>query len=590
MMSPYPNRNTLWANVFVDELARSGLEAVCIAPGSRSTPLTLAFAQHDRIKVFSHLDERSAAFFALGHAIGTKKPAALVCTSGTAAANWFPAVIEAYQFEVPLLLLTSDRPHELRHSGANQTIDQVKLYGDYALWAVDMALPEADSPDIAIRNLRTTANRAFATANGLRQGPVHINFPFRKPLEPTEVQADTKTIVASAEARPDEAPFTAWQIAKPQASNDVIEQLAGLIEGNERGIIVCGPQSPGEEFPAAVAMLSKQTGYPIFADPLSGVRFDSLSGEQVISTYETTLAGSANPFGNADVVFRFGRVPTSKWLNNYLRTCGALAHIHVRANGVWSDDMHITSHFIQADEASLCDALVERLPSRPDSNWRQRIFQVDEQAKTHIETITQAFSDAAVTRILLEEAPEDTVILAGNSLPVRHIDQFGTSIDKQLLVHANRGASGIDGNTSTALGLGAAFPDKPLVLLCGDITLYHDMNGLLAVKRLGIPITIVVINNNGGGIFHRLPIRNYEPEFTEQFLTPHNLTFEHTAKLYDLDYIAIIDLEAFRLAFTDSITQQKSTIIEVFTNALADEEQRQVLVKSTQAEFKEQNQ
>ncbi len=589
MMSQYPNRNTLWAAVFVDELARSGLTAVCISPGSRSTPLTFAFAQHEAISVYSHLDERSAAFFALGHAAGTNQPVALVCTSGTAAANWYPAVIEAYQFEVPLLLLTADRPPELRHSGANQTIDQVKLYADYALWSVDMALPEAEPPAIVLRNLRTTANRAYAMANGLRKAPVHLNFPFRKPLEPIPAPGDAGHISPKAAARPAKIPFTQWHTGVPFASTEVVERLAALIERTEKGIIVCGPQSPGDPFPTTIASLAQQIGYPVFADPLSGVRFDARVASQVVSSYETTLANGLKPFGSADLVLRFGRVPTSKWLNTYLKTCDASEHIHIRANGVWSDDMHITSQYVQADEVQLCTTLIDQLPSRQKSAWQSRVMEIERSAQQQLASMMAQYFDGAIIRAVLEETSEHSVILAGNSLPIRHVDQFGIGLDKHLVVHANRGASGIDGNTSTALGLGAAYPAQPLVLLTGDITFYHDMNGLLAVNRLDIPITIVVINNNGGGIFQRLSIRDFEPEFTEQFLTPHGLTFSKAAELYGLRYEATENLVSFRKAFVESVSTRQSTIIEVFTDAHTDEATRRALVKTVQDQFKEKN-
>src|SRR5579859_2713375 len=200
-----PNRNLLWAKGFVEELARGGLKAVCIAPGSRSTPLAIAFAEQPGIKVYSHIDERSASFFALGLALADDAPVAVLCSSGTATANFYPAIIEAHYSNVPLLILTADRSPELRHSGANQTIDQVKLYGDHVLWAVDVALPEAEPPALAVRNLRTLAARALATANGLSKGPVHLNFPFRKPLEPLPVERDLHTI---ADERPAGVPMT----------------------------------------------------------------------------------------------------------------------------------------------------------------------------------------------------------------------------------------------------------------------------------------------------------------------------------------------------------------------------------------------
>ncbi len=346
-----PNRNLLWATVVVDELARAGLRAACIAPGSRSTPLTLAFAQHPDIKVYPHLDERSASFFALGIALKTDQPVALVCTSGTATANFFPAIIEAHELQVPLIILTGDRPPELRDSGANQTIDQVKLYGNYALWSVDMALPEADPDPLLIRYLRTTAARAYATANGMRKGVVHLNMPFRKPLEPTLVETDKTDFPPPRE---DGQPFTRIACGGI-ADYPGLEMLAKLIDQHEKGMIICGPRCPGGSFPEAVASLSKKSAYPIFADPLSGVRF----GTWVHDVIMFGVFGGYETFYNAvwldalgddppDVVIRFGQVPTSKWLNGHLEHAQPKHYIQVSESGVWADDLHLTTEFIQS--------------------------------------------------------------------------------------------------------------------------------------------------------------------------------------------------------------------------------------------------
>lgn len=260
------NPNIFLSQLFVSNLANAGLDSVIISPGSRSTPLTLAFEAHPGIETFLHIDERGAGFYALGMALASDKPVALVCTSGTAVSNYLPAIVEAQMSQVPLLILTGDRPHELRHSGANQTIDQVKIFGDQVLWSVDMPIPQTDAPEVALRHVQTTAVRAFATANGLRKGPVHINFPFRTPLEP---EASEKWQVAG------EKSITIHHFDRGTLlpTDEQMAWLTAVFTQHARGLIVCGPRCPGGGFPAAVTALARQTGYPLLADPLSGLRF-----------------------------------------------------------------------------------------------------------------------------------------------------------------------------------------------------------------------------------------------------------------------------------------------------------------------------
>ncbi|GAB4575180.1 MAG: 2-succinyl-5-enolpyruvyl-6-hydroxy-3-cyclohexene-1-carboxylic-acid synthase [Anaerolineae bacterium] len=573
------NRNTLWAEVFVDELARAGLQAVCLAPGSRHTPLVMAFARHPDLRVYSHLDERSAAFFALGLALGSDTPVAVVCTSGTATANFLPAVIEAHQSEVPLLVLTADRPHELRDSGANQTIDQVGMFANFALWSVDVALPEAAPPDVALRNLRTLAARAFATANGLRKGVVHLNFPFRKPLEPTPVPTDQTAPGPQARPRPNGAPFT--RVSRPVALADdaTLEGLLPLLSEHTRGLIVCGPRCPAGEFPAQVAALAERAGYPLLADPLSGVRFGFPAH---IGAYDTFLSDDAARELVPEVVIRFGQVPTSAALNRFLDQTAPAQVIHVRPSGVWADDTHRVSHFVQADEAQFCQALCDRLPDRQTTTWQARWQALEATARSVIMAQLgngPAFDGAFVADVV-STLPDGGLLFAGNSLPVRHLDQFGLPAEQHIRAYANRGASGIDGNTSTALGLGAAHPDQPLVLVTGDITFYHDMNGLLAVHRCGIPLIVVLLNNNGGGIFHRLPINQFDPEFTQYFITAHDLDFSHAARLYGLEYVRPENREAFRQTLADRLARRTSTLIEVQTDARQDTDHRQRLMQA----------
>ncbi len=573
------NRNIRDAEIFVEELIRSGLRHVCLVPGSRHTPLVLAFAdQHERIHLYSHLDERSAGFFALGLALALDEPVALVCTSGTAGANFYPAVIEAHQSRVPLIVITADRPHELRHSGANQTIDQIRMFGQFALWAVDMGLPEADPPAVALRYLRTTAARAVATANGIRKGVVHINYPFRKPLEPAPVASDTLDISA-APSRPDEQPFTRFYAATPQPEADaLIGLLHDLSQRHERGIIVCGAHSVRSSDPQAeqaVAALSAMTGYPIITDGVSGLRFSKLES---ISAYDTFLMRD-NDLPQPDVVIQLGNVPTSKWLNAYLARLNPARYVHITSDGQWANDAHNVSDFFTADLASIPLAADDPGASTAYADALRQIDRITWDAiADSIEA--GAYFDGAAVYDTVNLLPHEASLFVGNSLAVRHLDQFGKAQQQGIHTYANRGVSGIDGNISTALGTGAARPDRPLVAVMGDITFYHDMNGLLAVHRCGVPVTIVLLNNDGGGIFHRLPVKDYDPAFTDYFITAHGLDYSHAAMLYGLDYVQVTQRDAFRVAFTDSISQRRSTIIEVRTDAKQDLRRRAELVEA----------
>ncbi|MEI2609020.1 MAG: 2-succinyl-5-enolpyruvyl-6-hydroxy-3-cyclohexene-1-carboxylic-acid synthase [Candidatus Promineifilaceae bacterium] len=625
--SQFSNPSLLWSQIFVNALAQGGLKQVCIAPGSRSTPLTLAFDHHPDIQVYLHLDERSAAFFALGMALATEKPVALVCTSGSAAANFFPALVEAKMSGVPLLLLTTDRPHELRHSGANQTIDQVKLYGDQVLWSVDMPIPQADAPDVALRNLHTLATRALAVADGLVKGPVHVNFPFRKPLEPETGDWRPETGVVSSlqslnlsVSQSLSLPISQVSRGRIHPTPEQISRLSDLIRQHPRGLIVCGPRCPGGEFPDAVRQLSQMIGYPLLADPLSGLRFGV---PESIGGYDTFPMGDGPGWPEPQVIIRFGQVPTSKWLNEYLDKITPTHRLHIRANGIWADDSHRTTWFLQADEAVTCRELVGTLgnsgesgqwtvdseqltvdsqqsavsgelsdihhspftihhsPFSSSSPWS---IQVEAKEHTHWQALHLALSetwfDGAAVAEVVAVLPEGANLFMGNSLAIRHLDQFGAPTAKRFQVFGNRGASGIDGNVSSALGIAAAFPHTPLVAIIGDITFYHDLNGLLAVKQHQLNnITFVLLNNNGGGIFRRLPIAKIEPPFTELFLTPHGLQFGPVVEMYGLKHELVRGRDAFRTALHTSLTSTHPTVIELQTDSAEDLRLRQEAVR-----------
>jgi 2-succinyl-5-enolpyruvyl-6-hydroxy-3-cyclohexene-1-carboxylate synthase len=586
------NPNSYWASLFVEELAQQGLSAVCLAPGSRSTPLALAFAANPSIRVYRHLDERSAAFFALGMALALGRPVALVCTSGTAAANFHPAIIEAYYSRVPLLVLTADRPAELRHSGANQTIDQVKMYGDHVRWAVDAPTPQADPPAVVLRHMRTLAARAYATANGIVKGPVHINFPFRKPLEPDasangEMPAPVMSTVSPL-------PYTAMARGVLQPREEQIDAAAKLIAAHPNGLILCGPDHPSSSFATAVAALALRGGYPILADTLSNLRHGPHVRQGLVTGgYHAWLGHLKDEHPRPDVVLRFGAVPTSSVLAAYLSEVSPAHHWHIREDGEWADDLHHTHTFLQCDPTLFCEQVAERLAGHhiPEpSTWAAPILRLESETWSALEkSLGKApFFDGAAVSQLLSRLPDDTVLFAGNSLPVRHVDMYDRPSDQRLMIYGNRGASGIDGNVSTALGLAAAL-NKRVVALLGDITFYHDMNGLLAVRQHQLKrVVFVVINNDGGGIFRRLPIAGHEPPFIDLFLTPHGLTFEHTAAMYGLQYCPVECMDAFDTVLNEVFANDTGPyLIEIKSDSTADLQQQRRVAAEVAASYRQ---
>jgi 2-succinyl-5-enolpyruvyl-6-hydroxy-3-cyclohexene-1-carboxylate synthase len=567
------NANLAVASRFVDELAACGLRHVCIAPGSRNTPLTLAFASHPSIHVHSLIDERGAAFFALGLALATRMPTAVLCTSGSAVANFFPAVVEAHMSGIPLLVLTADRPHELRHSGANQTINQVNFFGDYALWSVDMPIPEATPSALTLRNLCATAARALAVATGLRPGVVHINFPFRKPLEP----AADEILPAAPEIS--HRPHTFLSRGRIAPGADDLAALLALINMHPRGAILCGPlhmNTAGDSaLHHAVLAFAHASGYPIFADPLSGMR----SGDaHVIGAYDAMLDNGGPRFDPA-LVLRIGAVPTSAALNTALANAQPAHHIHVSESGVWADDEHRTTWFLQANETLLLTELTRMLASRmtTEPSWLEQWQRASRIAERSLRSACEhTWTDFAAVRAAIDAIPAHGRVFIGNSLAVRHVDEFVPSARVQIL--GSRGASGIDGNVSTALGVAAADPSRPTVAILGDVTTVHDLNGLLTLHRENISnAQIVLLNNNGGAIFRRLPIARIDPPFTRLWVTPHDTDFAAAAQAFGLTHARVANAHDLRLRLHEG-----TQIIEVNTDAQTDQQARRATRRTLQ--------
>ena len=553
-----------FVDAFVDELARCGLKHVCICPGSRSTPLAVLLHRHPAIKIWMHIDERSAAYFALGQAKAMRLPVAVLGTSGTATLNFAPAVAEAFYARVPLLVLTADRPPELQEVGALQTIDQSRIYGRHVKRCVEMPLPEGGP--VAVRYVRTTASRAMADCRGERPGPVHVNFPFREPLIP--IGQDV------VPAKRGTAPLvTVAQGLQTLRSADAAG-LAAQFRGAERGLIVCGPQDD-PEFPQAIVQLSRELQFPLLADVLSQVRRGPFDASSVIDSYDAFLRDSQVARDLVpDLVLRFGATPVSKPLQLFLQSLTTCRQILIAPPDDWHDPALVATDRLQVDTRAFCETLLPILEKTPRQTisttgaWRCKWEGLNAQARAILNECLSENSALSETRVFADlEAvlPPDATLFAGNSMPVRDLDSFFAAGARPVRFLANRGASGIDGVVSTALGA-SSVSSGPCVLVIGDLSLYHDMNGLLAAKQHGLQATIVLLHNDGGGIFSFLPQAETVESFTDLFGTPHGLDFRHAARLYDLDYCAPEDSPAFRAALQKSFHDSGVTMIAVHTN------------------------
>lgn len=513
-MSDTGRDNLLWAWNLIDGLAAGGVGHAVISPGSRSTPLALACLRHPRLKSWIQVDERSAGFFALGLAKAENQPVALVCTSGSAPANWFPVVIEADMGAVPLILLTADRPPELRGCGANQAIDQIGLFGGHVRGFHELPCA-AGAPD-RLRWLRAVAARAVDQSRWPLAGAVHVNVPLREPLLPSGPWPE---LLAEPVAQVD---YPIMSLVPAEAEN-LARQLAG-----GRGLIVCGGGETDPGFPGAVTQLARQLGCPVLADPLSGLRFGAHERSVVLSRYDAFLRRAAIP--SPDWVLRFGAMPVSKFLQRFLAGLAGVPQIMVDTGGRWPDPLHLASHVLRADGAVLCRQLSELAAQAAPLDWLVA-WQAEEQRAAQLATLAPPL-EAAVVQAILARLPAGAILFSGNSMAIRELDAYSGSSGVARLILGNRGASGIDGNVSTALGL-AAGSGQPVLALLGDLTFFHDLNGL-AVAR-GLDVVFVVLNNNGGGIFSYLPQSQLE-EFERAWLTPLNLDFSHAAALYGLTY------------------------------------------------------
>ena len=570
-MIDFTNTNSVWASILTETLKRLGLTTAVICPGSRSTPLAIAFAQADGVDAIPVLDERSASFFALGIAQQSRKPVALVCTSGTAGANFYPAVIEARESRVPLLVLTADRPPELRDCHSGQTIDQLKLFGTYPNWQAELALPFVEMGRLSY--LRQTTAHAWERSLYPVPGPVHLNIPFRDPLAPLPDATCYDSKVSQFEPE-DFFAGIATHTPFPTATSLLPTSLIQQWRQCDQGIIIAGLAQPHLplQYCDAIAQLSKTLKWPVLAEGLSPVRNYAHLNPYLISTYDLVLRNHQAQQLAPEIVIQLGELPTSKELRTWLDATQARRWVidpcHHNLDPLHGKTTHLrlsVEHLAQA-------CLAEPKSSTPYLQlWCAAEAKVRLSVDQTMATMNQLFEGKAAW-LLSSTLPSSTPIFIANSMPVRDVEFFWAPNNCAVRPFFNRGANGIDGTLSTALGM--AHRNQSSVMLTGDLALLHDTNGFLLRNKFVGHLTIVLINNNGGGIFEMLPIAKFEPPFEEFFATPQDINFAQMCATYNLEHELITSWEQLK-QLLNPLPEKGIRVLELQTNRKADAKWRQ---------------
>jgi len=538
------NLNYQWASQLIDGLCCAGVKHAVISPGARSTPLVLACHHHPDIQPHIVIDERCAAFFALGLAKSSTTPVILIATSGSAPAHWLPAVIEASHSKLPLLLLSADRPPELQGTGANQTTQQNQLFSGHLRFHHNAGAPRPDNT--ALQALHNLGLRAVAQASWPNPGPVHLNLPFHEPLIPETDIPPVSSCNTVSMALPD------LTINPAQ-----LKQLLTILPAGD-GIIVCGPVPHIDaDFNHAISSLATTLGAPILADPLSGLRWGSHAQKQIICQYDTFLRHSPT-LPKVDWILRFGAPPVSKVLQKFIQHTNC-KQILCDPYGDWPDPFHNLNTMVRSNPTALCLALSKQVVTRGKRQLLDCFQQLDTKVLTTISSQDSLPIEACVVQALFEQLANESCLLAGNSMPIRHVDSWSNSGSKTIHICGNRGISGIDGHLSTLAGLSEGSTQKCIALV-GDLTFYHDMNGLAALQQRDI--VIVLLNNGGGGIFGYLPHHKLE-SYEQYWSTPIDINFEHAAATYGIEYQTCHTPEVFAQQLSAALSRCGPQLIEV---------------------------
>jgi 2-succinyl-5-enolpyruvyl-6-hydroxy-3-cyclohexene-1-carboxylate synthase len=569
--------NSLWVELMVEELVRHGADMFFLAPGSRCAPLTLAIARNERAKVVQHVDERGLAFAAVGYARGCNRPGVLVTTSGTAVANLFPGVIEASIDELPMIVLCADRPPELRDSSANQSIDQVKIFGSYTRWFTDMPCPTTDiDPAFVLTTVAEVVRRAG-------RGPVHMNCMFREPLSPDPSQAVREDYAKSiAEWQSSALPYTSNSIAEARISKEDAEALARVIESHERGIILAGAGA-ADSNAQSILDLASAARWPVLADVTSGLRFgpyaDRVAGNpDLFFCSETYIENAA-----VECVLHLGGRVVSKRVLQALEERRPGDYVVISSFETRYDPVHrVTQRVSGVEPGTACRDILAEIVPRESTAWPDLWARAGEAAQACIEKElcgANPLSEPGLARGVAAAIVKGHNLFLGNSMPVRDMDTYAGPSSESVAVSSNRGASGIDGNIASAAGFGLG-RGEPVTLILGDLAAMHDLNSLKLLTSVGIHVIAIIINNDGSAVFSFLPVAGEDDVFEQYFGTPHGLTFRGVAEMVGLDYFNPADMMQLESAYSQCTASGRSAVIEVVTERQANTDLHNRLVEA----------
>ena len=592
-MSELVNNNTLWGELLVTALETYGIKYACLSPGSRNTPLILAFQKSKKIKSFVHVDERSSGFFALGLVYQTKSPVVLVTTSGSAVTELYPAVVEAFYKHIPLLLLTADRPQSMHNVGANQTINQVNIFKNHVRGYYEAGMPKINKPSLFSFSKKITS--AVADSIG-KKGPVQFNFSFVKPFEPSAgTDEASESFVASMHK---EFSKNTLHIYYKKKQNNEIQYLVDLLEGSGKIMFIIGESKFKENIAFELLKLSKMLNVPILADGFSNTRFLKAENKNIITNHSSFLkSAKVREAIQPRLIIQFVDTPISTALLEYFEESEA-NKILVHKFGETKDPSKTAGKVVTGKTEWVCRVLNGALsvePKEEQIDFLNNLIKIDESAGM----IKEAFLDSTafpfegnIIRTILDQLPDESNLMISNSLPARDFDYFAEYKNK-IKIFNNRGVSGIDGIISTAAGI-AAPSDKPSFLIVGDLAFYHDISGLLALKKYNIPLVIILINNGGGGIFETLPIAKEENiEFEEYFKTPIDLDFKSIVKGFGGNYKLVDTAATFSKEIKSAQRKKNFSVIEIIVDSKESLNQREkfwnVLTAQIEAEYGNKN-
>ncbi len=566
-----------WARLAVRCLVLSGVRHAVISPGSRSTPFTVAALEEPLLRCVSALDERAGAHFALGQARVTGVPSLLICTSGSAPANYFPAVVEAGEAGLPLIVLSADRPPELLHCGASQTTDQIDLYGRHARFFAQLGEPRADAESLVA--LRRTVLRAALDSRGPRPGPVHLNAQARKPLEPHPGGA-AATELRERVDRICETPVEAYAAA--EVDPNAVQAVASVLDGAKRPLVLCGPMHPWEA-PALgeLQALCARASLLLASEAAGQARFGE-GGSAVLGAFDTLWRTTAGREDLApDAVLQLGAHPVSK---GWEELCASARIVRIAAHPwAWIDPDSSTNMVIRAPLPGLVQALSAALrPGRRDGRYFEAMRAAEDAAWRAADTLLDAAGDqlteGGVARAVRDCAPEHSALVLGNSLPIRNFDTWAPPSESAIRVFSQRGVSGIDGVVSGAAGVASTGASSHTTLLVGDVSFLHDTNGLQLASQSSSPIVIVVVNNRGGRIFEQLPIaRDGDPAWLPFFTTPHDASLAGAASIYGCAFERAASVSRLRTALSAAHGRVGCTVIEAVVPRRGSAEQNTAL-------------